>query len=279
MARVALPIALVACAAPPVTLPARPFRDTLAVELRVAGQVHDGVIDSGAPWLALDPGAFGAVAGAAMVGPVQVRGRIQRLPICGAACRALPAAAIPLVALAPRVTLDYRARQVRLGGPDPRGDVVPARLLAGSRFVVDATIEGERVHALVDTGSSAVIVRRRRMAALLGDGRPSLATRTTSGLGPSTGTIARARSVELGAARSLDVPVEATATMDAFMDGVSRETGVQIDALIGGSFLRDYAVTFEASRLVVVPAPGDPLDDAYQRAPSALEPMPDGRYR
>ncbi len=285
--------------ASPLVLPAHPFKNMLAVEAEAARSVHDVILDTGAPWFALDLRAFAAVppSAAAVASGLDVRlgglvladQRYQTMPVCASTCVGMPAGALPVAALSPNpTTLDYRGRTVTIGrlAQAPSTVLVQARV-AGSpptRFLVDVMLEGDSVPvpAVLDTGSTNVGIRSQRMDALLADGRAHLAVQSMSGLGEGTSRITRLRSVSVGAARSTGVPVQSGPTIDQFLDGVSKETRTHVEAVLAGSFLRDYVVTIDyaaPSLALAPPKSDDPLEDEFVRAGVSLRALEDGTFR
>jgi hypothetical protein len=285
--------------ASPLVLPAHPFKNMLAVEAAAAGSVHDVILDTGTPWFALDLRAFATVppSTAGVTSGLDVRlgdfvladQRYQTMPVCTSTCVGMPAGALPVVALSPNpMTLDYHGRTVTIGRlpQEPSAVVVPARV-AGTpptRFMVNIMLEGDAipVTAIVDTGGTNVGIRRRRMDALVADGRTQLAVQSLGGLGEGTSRIARLRSMSVGAARSTFVPVQSGPRIDQFLDGVSKETGALVDAVLAGSFLRDYVVTVDyavPSLALAPPVAADPLEDEFLRAGVALRALEDGTFR
>ncbi len=271
----------------------------LAVEAEVAGSVHDVILDTGAPWFAFDLRAFAAVppsaAGVASGLDVRLGGLVladqsyQTVPVCTSTCVGMPAGALPVVALSPNpVTLDYRGRTVTIGRlPQTPSTVVVSARVAGApptRFLVNVMLEGDSVPvwAVLDTGGTNVGIRSRRMDALLADGRAHLAVQSMGGLGEGTSRITRLRSMSVGAVRSTGVPVQSGPRIDQFLDGVSKETGTHMEAVLAGSFLRDHVVTIDyaaPSLALAPPKSDDPLEDEFVRAGVALRALEDGTFR
>jgi len=168
-----------------------------------------------------------------------------------------------------RLGLDYRGKRAFLfDGPDadpPVGQGIEtsttvtievlgggvAQLSGVDRLIsVDATrvllaeaeVEGTPHVAVVDTGASLVVVRQDLYHKLDPTGRPSLCCQMVTTLyGTIRASIGRLKQLSLGGARVSNVPVliwEDT----SFFDAISAEVGRKVELLVGGSFLRRFAV-------------------------------------
>jgi len=190
------------------------------------------------------------------------------------------------------VTLDYRGAWATLfvdlaGGPPPGGgdfgptttrafEVRGGGLLATpsgeslrvppTRLVLSLDLEGHDVVAVVDTGASSVVLDESLYYLLLGErpDRPVLQ-------GFEVLTVDAAQDVEITRIASLRIPNDSadTGTSDAeqssvpalvvlgsdALDHLSAETGRQVQALLGGAFLRYYQVTIDypARRMTLQP--------------------------
>ena len=115
-----------------------------------------------------------------------------------------------------------------------------------TRIVVETVFEGEPVVALVDTGATAVVLSDT-LVDLLGDGgRPRLdgVTVGTAG-GARDAYFTRVGSLEIGDSVSLpSVPALVVPGWNLF-DAVSDEVGRDVDAIIGGTVLRNFVSTID----------------------------------
>jgi hypothetical protein len=86
------------------------------------------------------------------------------------------------------------------------------------------------------------VVTEQLLTALGGSGRPSLCCVSVATLyGPVQARLSRLRELRLGSASVKDIPVLVWEDTQ-FFDMVSTEVGQQVSVLIGGSFLRHFAV-------------------------------------
>jgi len=146
--------------------------------------------------------------------------------------------------------------------------------LDATRVVVEATLEGraEPVVLVLDTGASALVLRPSVVDGLGDPARPRLDGVTVgTANGAVTAYLTRVSSLAVDAvpddandaAGAADALVETSVSTlvlpdEALFDGLSAEVGRRIDGLLGGSFLRAFAIsidypgqTLRASRYLV----------------------------
>lgn len=117
--------------------------------------------------------------------------------------------------------------------------------VGATRLLVEVAIEsGVTQTFLVDTGATAVVVSPELLDAL-GGTRPELAGVTvTTADGPREASYVRLGRVAVGASALTSVP--ALVVPDAsFLAGLEAEVGRSIGGILGGSFLRGFAVTLD----------------------------------
>lgn len=167
-----------------------------------------------------------------------------------------------------RVLFDFRRQEIRLARSQAVEErwaegtiVVIGRTRLGRLVLIDATVEGQRVSAIVDTGSAVTIgneVLRRR---LIGTGRvdPSQVIELTAVTGATLRVgYTRTRSIRLGDARIHDLPI-------AFADAeLFRELGLadRPAILLGMDALRLFervSIDFARRRVRLLPGPGTAL--------------------
>ncbi len=176
------------------------------------------------------------------------------------------------------LTIDYRNSQGYLlaeaDGP-PAVDVgtgasvpIPFQLLGGggfqipgdgtvtagaTRIIVDATVEGVPIKAMLDTGAVYSIISEPLLASLDAADRPKLegVKVIQSGQLLET-TLTRVATLEVGdlATAGPDVIVN-----PAIFAALSGETGVAIDLLLGGTFLRHFLTTVDMPAALLRLAP------------------------
>lgn len=124
----------------------------------------------------------------------------------------------------------------------PEGTVGEAVWRPATRIVAQAAVEGAPHAAMVDTGASVTVVTKQLLASLGGSGRPSICCVSVATLyGVVQARLSRLKELRLGSASVKNVPVLVWEDTE-FFDMVSTEVGQQVSLLIGGSFLRHFAV-------------------------------------
>jgi hypothetical protein len=268
--------------------PDKPIPVTILDALVVVDVTLDGmsgprlVADSGAPVVVIDPAMAPAMTVPNGIGTVQRFGVgdvvIESLPVVGTnilgmgGSGALPIAGLMgctvLCAFTP--SFNYRDAQLTLGSgaPDPSnlepGSSVGFRLLGGgegmisgvsgqltipaSRIIVQGTLEGMQGNYMVDTGASVMVIRQSIFNMLLQDGRGHLRSSDVSMFGISTSTIARLKSFSLGSVEVMGIIAAEDVSGDMLLDGIGKEVGLQIDGLVGGTFLREFYATLDYSK-------------------------------
>jgi hypothetical protein len=129
------------------------------------------------------------------------------------------------------------------------------REVGATRFLVEVAIEDqtEPVWALIDTGASSVVLANRVVDLLSAEGRPRLdGVSVGTAAGAQTAYFTRVGSLRLGAGQLDSVPVLVLPD-DSIFDALSQETGREVAAVVGGSYLRWFLATLDypSSRLVL----------------------------
>ncbi len=134
-----------------------------------------------------------------------------------------------------------------------------------TRVLVEGVIEGQPFTALLDTGASAVVLSETFADRLGDEGRPRLdgvTVGTSAGALPAYFT--RVGSVELDdSASRTSVPALVVPGWNLF-DLISSEVGTEVDAIVGGTFLRYFVTTIDY--------PGHELVLAEYADPSHIDP-------
>jgi len=251
----------------------------IPAQITVGGTSATAYVDTGNPFVLLDPSTFTSISGLAALGgdiPSVVVGsttaeNVYVIPTtdgltspdpafplhanlgCTAICKFVatfnyrdvafglaPAAPAPPAGLEPEIVLAFSFE----GGSEVGGVNVPK-----SRIVVPVTIEGTKYTMMLDTGASYVTVTQAAFTAITQDGRPTAnggTAETTEGT--STTTVARVSSVVVGGTGGAEVQSVVIAhdtSFDMNLEEVSTDTGQQIDGSLGGTFLHDFYVTVD----------------------------------
>ena len=261
--------------------------NAIPTEITADGSTAYGVVDSGNPWVLLDPAAFpsaatlpasGGALDAITAGGV-TRTKPYVIPtstgdVSGDSTLTLRGNLGCSVLCGQVASFDYRAVTFTLGDTAPTDaptDLgaplsVPFTLSGGgtddgvpipaSRVVVPVVIEGTTFSMIVDTGASDVILSAGAYNSIVADGRVQTdggMSQTTTGTSDSS--ITRVRSIVVGDA-TVDRPVIGhDAAFDANIAEVSADVGHTIDGSLGGTFLRNYYVTLDYPNQIVNLAP------------------------
>ncbi len=122
--------------------------------------------------------------------------------------------------------------------------------LGPTRVVVaEALVEGKKVNVMVDTGASYTVVEGAFLTSLGATDRPTLCCETVGVVdGVVRMPMARLKSLSLGSVTVSNQPVlvvdQASAKQSLFAN-LSAEVGMKIQMLVGGSFLRHFAVNMD----------------------------------
>ena len=261
--------------------------NAIPTEIAADGSTAYGVVDTGNPWVLLDPAAFPTAAKLpASGGPldtITAGGFTATKPyviststgdVSGDATLTLRGNLGCSVLCGQVAAFDYRAVTFALGDTAPAGapaDLgatlsVPFTLAGGgnddgvpipaSRVVVPVVIEGTTFSMIVDTGASDVVLSADAYDSIVADGRVQTdggMSQTTTGTSDSS--ITRVRTIVVGDA-TVDRPVIGhDASFDANIAEVSADVGHTIDGSLGGTFLRNYYVTVDYPKQTVNLAP------------------------
>jgi hypothetical protein len=200
------------------------------------------------------------------------------------------------------VQLDYAAPMMSgfcLGCTSaPRGDVespgaaIPFKLAGGglapveigsstqsglvnippTRIPLTVDVEGTTYHFMLDTGASEVTLSAAAYQTLVADGRPELAggIPISTVNGNMTASVTRAKTITIGGETVTDAPVMTIPVADPADDllaNLGQELGVQLDGLLGGSFLRNFLVTiaYPSGQLHLQRYNSPPVADEFRR--------------
>lgn len=286
--------------------------NAMPVDITVGAATGWAIVDTGNPWVLLDPTTFPAAAslsaqtGGSLSSPLvissstlngvyafgsnagddpvesmfQIDGNVGCTVLCG---------------LVP--SLNYRDVTFTLGGTAaPSGLMAPVSVpfslegggtesgvvLPKSRIVVDVSIEGTTHSMILDTGASSVTVSQSVYATLTADGRTQISggqSTTTSGM--SATELTRVSSIVLGGAEVDGVVVAHDASFDMNLAAVSSDVGHTIEGSLGGTFLHDFYVTIDYAQQTLTFARYTDVSfalDFAQRIGITLGIEPDGSY-
>lgn len=224
------------------------------------------LLDSGAPVTVLSSHALPGVASGWPVALVEALGlRFPELvvgvaPLFSASpCAPAPAGVLGADILrAFRTRLDYGRGELIFDGDPLVGDEeLPLSLAGGgrlslesgakrsigaTRLLVEVSVEGRPVTALIDTGASVTVLSETLWKALGGSSRASTCCQSfNTQQGLEKAPLLRLRQLKLGALQLDDVPVTVLTDAAVFAP-LSSEVGREVSLLLGGSVLR-YLVT------------------------------------
>jgi hypothetical protein len=158
-------------------------------------------------------------------------------------------------------------------GTDSQGNAInsPVVNIPPTRIPVTVTMDGTDHPCIVDTGATEVSLRSTVFDQLTSDGRAQL----VSGIaimtiaGASNASLTRAKTMTVGDSTVDNVPVMTimSTPSDQLLNGISNELGMQIDCLLGGSFLRNFLVTIDYpnGQLHLQPYATPPIPDEFRR--------------
>jgi hypothetical protein len=252
------------------------LEDSLLVPVDVGGTTALLQVDTGNPWVEVDPKVFpDAPSHVGNVAELSVEsGRLTNVQVLSqsSSCSSANEAGILIggflgctVLCTSVVSFDYRDAYFSFGRQEaPPGLLtetkIPFALKGGgttvlsgfsvptppSRIVVSVKIEGVTHRMIVDTGASLVTVDQAVFASITKDGRPQLSggvACTTSG--PSKTTAARVLTVSVADAVVNDVVVAHDTAFDATLERISQDAGETIEGSLGGTFLDQFYVTID----------------------------------
>jgi hypothetical protein len=141
-----------------------------------------------------------------------------------------------------------------------------------TRIPLTVEVEGTAYHFMLDTGASEVTLSASAYQALVADGRPELAggIPISTVNGNMTAQVTRAKTITIGGESVTDVPVmtiPVTDPADDLLANLGQELGMQLDGLLGGSFLRDFLVTiaYPSGQLHLQRYNSPPVADEFRR--------------
>ncbi len=261
--------------------------NAIPTEISADGSTAYGVVDSGNPWVLLDPAAFPTAAtlpaNGGALDAITAGGFTRTKPyviatstgdVSGDSTLTLRGNLGCSVLCGQVASFDYRAVTFTLGDAAPADaptDLgaslsVPFTLSGGgsddgvpipaSRVVVPVVIEGITFSMIIDTGASDVILSADAYNGIVADGRVQTdggMSQTTTGTSDSS--ITRVRSIVVGGATVERPIIGHDAAFDANIAEVSADVGHTIDGSLGGTFLRNYYVTLDYPSQTVNLAP------------------------
>jgi hypothetical protein len=248
----------------------------IPVDVEVSGTTGQGFVDTGNPFVLLDPGVFSAASSLptnggyvpSMTIDTQAVSNVYVVPTASGLTS--PDPAFPLTAnvgctgiCSFVAAFDYKAAVFALGATAPAlpaglepeitlpfmfegGSVLDGVTVPRSRVVVQVSLEGTMYSMIVDTGASLMTVSQAAFTALTADGRTQLMTsgiETTSGT--STASVTRAASVAVGGATVDSVVISHDTSFDTNLAAISTDVGHTIDGSLGGTFLHDFVVVID----------------------------------
>ncbi len=167
-----------------------------------------------------------------------------------------------------RVVFDFERREMRLSRSIAEDDrwpqdtiVVTAQTRLGRMVLADATVDGERVRAIVDTGSQITVGNRALRERLVGRGRidPNLSLEVTS----VTGATAQlnytvTRRLRIGRARINNLPI-AFGGLELFRQLDLEDRPAILLGMDALQLFRRVSIDFGSRRLRLVPGPTSQL--------------------
>ena len=240
-------------------------------------------VDTGSPFVAIDPAAFGDVVANGAVGNLALlqvgSSSFSDVQVVGASSLTPQDPHAPVVGVlgcsiicGHVASFDYQGARFGLDGALTPPAVGPGTSFAftlegggtvqasnapvtypASRIVVDVMIEGAPHTMILDTGASYVTVRSTVFATLTADGRTTMPADAETASGADALTLARAKAVVVGGVEADGVVVAGGA--DTLFDTVTTEVGQTIDGSLGGTFLQGYFLTIDYPNQKVTLAP------------------------
>lgn len=285
----------------PAAVSARLLFDTLTVEASIDGVTSRPLlVDTGSPMTGFDPRSWPEVqlSADASVLPSLALGPLtfEQVPAvtlteCGTTCGPYDVTGVVggNVLRSFVVGFDYQAPAVTFGPTALPGDAQASAVTVGfdltgggtgtiaggngqvvnvppTRLVVQATIEGTARTLVIDTGSSYTLLRQSLFSPLVSDGRAQLTLDASTATGAAQGSVARTHTLVVGAAQASGSPVGSVP--DEQIDDLASETGLAIDGLLGGSFLRAFYTLIDYGQRQASLYPYsvvDPLADEFDR--------------
>jgi hypothetical protein len=250
--------------------------NVLLAPVSAGGASGLGFVDTGNPWVLLDPSKYPAAQALPATG-----GDVSAVTVASETAENVYVVAEPggfpspdpSIALASNAgctaicsfvaAFDYQNVAFSLGTDAPTppaglnpetvvdfsfegGSVLDGVTVPKSRVVVPVSIEGTMYTMIVDTGASEVTVSQAAFSAITKDGRPTVSggsVETTTGT--STSTLARVSSISVGGADVSSVVISHDTSFDMNLADVSTDVGHTIDGSLGGTFLDNFFVTID----------------------------------
>jgi hypothetical protein len=258
--------------------------NSIPTYVTVAGASGWAIVDTGNPWVLLDPMTFPSTAslsGGGTIPAIEVASQTAANPfVFGSGTgdvMADPTFSVDgnigcSVLCSFTAGFNYRDVSLTLGGAPPAGVQaaisLPFMLEGGgmeqgvsvprSRVVVSVSVEGTAYSMILDTGATDVTLSAAAYGALTSDGRAQLTggmAETTAGT--STSSIARAATVAVGGATVAGVIVAHDSSFDQNLAAVSADVGHTIDGSLGGTFLNSFYVSIDYATQTLSLSPYD----------------------
>jgi len=249
--------------------------DTIPATITVDGARGLAVIDTGDPWVLLDPTTFPAAASLSQSG-----GTVPSIALAGTSTNdpwvygsttgdvdidptfAIEANVGCTVLCGLVASFNYRDVTLTLGSATtPSGleasTTLGFMLLGGdgtsmfpaSRIVVTVSLEGKDYSMILDTGATDVTVSAAAFAALTADGRTQISGGVDTTSGMSTSSLTRAATVAVGGVVVDGVVIAHDPSFDTNqLSQLSSDVGYTIDGSLGGTFLHDFYVTVDYAK-------------------------------
>ena len=177
-----------------------------------------------------------------------------------------------------RVVFDFERQELRLSRSAPRDEPVPentivvrAQTRLGRLVVADATVDGERVRAIVDTGSQVTVGNEALLRRLASRGRidPTMRMEITSVTGVTVNVnYMNTRRLGVGSARIVNLPI-AFAGLELFRQlGLEERPAILLGMDVLKLFRR-VSIDFGSRRLRLEPGPVGNLQAAPLRVAAA----------
>jgi hypothetical protein len=248
----------------------------IPTQVSEGGGSGTGYVDTGDPWVLLDPATFASVASlpanGAAVSSITIGGQDESNVYVVPTDEGLtsPDPSFPFVSnvgctgiCGYVATLNYRDALFGLGSAAPSppsglepetvfpfsfegGSVIMGVTVPRSRIVVTVSLEGNDYSMVLDSGATTVTVSQAAFTALTADGRAVLQggmVETTSG--ESTSSLARAAKIVVGGVEVDSVVVAHDSSFDDNLQSISTDVGHTIDGSLGGTYLHDFYVTID----------------------------------
>ena len=248
--------------------------NSIPVAIEVDGFTGLVIVDTGNPWVLLDPTTFGDAANLPTTGgtvpSITLADQTSSLPWtygttsgdlqvdptfsingnvgCTVLCNFVAAFDYRDVTFA----LDPTSKPSNLGASTTLDFTLEGgdgnSMYPASRVVVTVSLEGADYAMILDTGASDVTVSAAAYKALTADGRTQITGGIDTTAGTSSSSLTRAASVAVGGVAATGVVVSHDVVFDSNLASVSEDVGRTIDGSLGGTYLRNFYVTLDYAK-------------------------------